>query len=190
MRIPFLGVFVIGWGWRGGRNPAKNTYLYLCDRSGRRVAVSNGGPWSLSEVRKRPMTSQSPGFVFRYSESFAAMPTRNAPERICWNLSKDYWAFRKIIGHFKRLLPISKDYCSVIAVPDADLCRNREIWNDMQFPFALKRKSAFLAHCMAVSPPFFPLRARKSRSGDCRLLRIDGPDMASQRFDLLLGPFA
>ena len=65
-------------------------------------------------------------------------------------------------------------------MPDADFCRNREIWNDMQFPFALKRKSAFLAHCMAVSPPFFPLRARKSRSGDCRLLRIDGPDMASQ----------
>lgn len=50
----------------------------------------------------------------------------------------------------------------------------------MQFPFALKRKSAFLAHCMAVSPPFFPLRASKSRSDDCQLLSIDGPDMASQ----------
>ena len=71
-------------------------------------------------------------------------------------------------------------------MPDADFCRNREIWNDMQFPFALKRKSAFLAHCMAVSPPFFPLRARKSRSGDCRLLRIDGPDMALTFFLLLV----
>lgn len=101
------------------------------------------------------MTSQSPGFVFRYSESFVAMPTCNAPERICWNLSKDYSPFQKIIRHFKRLLPISKDYLSVIAVPDADFCRNREIWNDMQFPFALKRKATFLAHCMAVSPPFF-----------------------------------
>ena len=100
-----------------------------------------------------------------------------------FGISKDYSAFQKIIAYFKRLL-IGNCRAGCGFLPQS---RDLERY---AVPLCLEAQIRLLSPLHGRFATFFPLRARKSRSDDCRLLRIDGPDMASQPFDLFLGPFA